>query len=138
MEWGLRARPVYLLLIVPLFLPVGCVSSNEMKRPFMFREAKLTDPATGSMHEARLTILTAIGRTEIGDQIRRCGGCHNGAGRAAEFSEDTDVEMLVDGLRRLADISDDSTLTPELRARTGPGFRLTPPIPMLYLVFVRT
>ena len=69
----------------------------------------MTDPSTGSMHEARLTILTAIGRTEIGDQIRRSGGCHTGAERAVDFSEDTDAEMLVDGLRRLADSSGEST-----------------------------
>ena len=39
----------------------------------------MTDPSTGPMREARLTILTAIGRTEIGDQIRRGGGCHRAA-----------------------------------------------------------
>ena len=69
----------------------------------------MTDPSSGSMHEARLTILTAIGRTEIGDQIRRSGGWHTGAERAVDFSEDTDVKMLVDGLRRLADGSDEPT-----------------------------
>ena len=61
------------------------------------------------MREARLIILRAIGRTEIGDQIRRSGGCHTGSEKAVDFSEDTDVAMLVDGLRRLADISEDST-----------------------------
>ncbi len=68
----------------------------------------VTDPSTGPVHQARLTILTAIGRTEIGDQIRRGGGCHTGAETAVDLSEDTDVEMLVDGLRRLAGISADS------------------------------
>jgi len=69
----------------------------------------MTDPSSGPVHQARLTILTAIGRTEIGDQIRRGGGCHSGAERAVGFSKDTDVEMLVGGLRRLADVSEDST-----------------------------
>ena len=31
----------YLSLSVPLVLLVGCASNNEMKRPFMFKEAKL-------------------------------------------------------------------------------------------------
>jgi len=69
----------------------------------------MTDRSSGSMHEARLTILSAIGRTEIGDQIRRSGGCHTGAERAVGFREDTDVQMLVDGLRRLADMGRHST-----------------------------
>ena len=68
----------------------------------------MTDPSTGPVRQARLTILTAIGRTEIGDQIRRSGGCHTGAERAVDLYEDTDVEMLVDGLRRLAGISEDA------------------------------
>ena len=41
MEWGLRMRPANLLLTIPLVLLAGCASNNEMKRPFMFREAKL-------------------------------------------------------------------------------------------------
>ncbi len=69
----------------------------------------MTDPSTGPLRQARLTILTAIGRTEIGDQIRRSGGCHTGAERAVDFYDDTDVEMLIDGLGRLAGISEDST-----------------------------
>ena len=68
----------------------------------------MTDPSTGSVYQARLTILSAIRRTEIGDQIRRSGGCHTGAERAVEFPEDTDVDMLVDGLRRLAELGQDS------------------------------
>jgi len=62
-----------------------------------------TDPSTGPVHQARLTILKAIGRTEIGDQIRRGGGCHSGAEKAVSFSEDTDVDLLIDGLRQMAD-----------------------------------
>ena len=31
----------YLILIIPLLLLAGCASNNEMKRPFMFKEAKL-------------------------------------------------------------------------------------------------
>jgi hypothetical protein len=62
----------------------------------------LTDPSTGPVREARLTVLTAIRRTEIGDQIRRSGGCHTGAERAVQLPEDTDLELLADGLRRLA------------------------------------
>ena len=69
----------------------------------------MTDPSTGPAREARLMILDAIGRTEIGDQIRRGGGCHTGAERAVEFPEDTDVETLLDGLRRLAEIGEHST-----------------------------
>jgi hypothetical protein len=65
----------------------------------------MTDPSTGPVREARLTILTAIGRTEIGDQIRRSGGCHTGAERTVDLLEDTDIEMLADGLRRLAESS---------------------------------
>lgn len=63
----------------------------------------MTDPSTGPVREARLIILAAIGRTEIGDQIRRGGGCHTGAETAVGFSEDTNVEMLAGGLRRLGD-----------------------------------
>jgi hypothetical protein len=63
----------------------------------------MTDPSAGAVREARLTILAAIKRTEIGDQIRRSGGCHTGAERAVQCPEDTDVEMLAEGLRQLAD-----------------------------------
>jgi len=68
----------------------------------------VTDSSTGPVHQARLAILSAIRRTEIGDQIRRSGGCHTGAERAVELPEDTDVDMLVDGLRRLAEVGRDS------------------------------
>ena len=69
----------------------------------------MTDPCTGGVRQARLTILAAIGRTEIGDQIRRSSGCHTGAERAVELPEGTDLEMLADGLRRLAELTEDST-----------------------------
>ncbi|MCK4342289.1 MAG: hypothetical protein KAY37_11265 [Phycisphaerae bacterium] len=68
----------------------------------------MTDPSSGAVRQARLTVLTAIGRTEIGDQIRRSGGCHTGAERAVELLKDTDFEMLADGLRQFADFSDGS------------------------------
>ncbi|MBN2561017.1 MAG: heme-binding protein [Phycisphaerae bacterium] len=42
-QWvsGVRMRPVHLFLIIPLVLLEGCASNNKMKRPFMFKEAKL-------------------------------------------------------------------------------------------------
>jgi hypothetical protein len=40
MDQGFRVRPAYLVLIIPLVLSAGCASNNEMKRPFMFKEAK--------------------------------------------------------------------------------------------------
>jgi len=64
-----------------------------------------TDPSKGRVHDARLMILAAIGRTEIGDQIRRSGGCHTGAERAVQLPADTDVGLLVEGLRRLAELT---------------------------------
>ena len=66
----------------------------------------MTDASGGAVREARLTVLTAIGRTEIGDQIRRSGACHGGAERAVELLEDTDLEMLAEGLRRLAGLTE--------------------------------
>jgi hypothetical protein len=66
----------------------------------------MTDPSTGAVRQARLTVLTAIGRTEIGDQIRRSGGCHTGAEPAVEVPEDADFEMVAEGLRRLAGLTD--------------------------------
>ena len=68
----------------------------------------MTDPSTGAVREARLTVLSAIGRTEIGDQIRRSGGCHTGAERAVELPKDTNFGMLADGLRRFIDFTDGS------------------------------
>lgn len=69
----------------------------------------MTDPSAGPIRQARLMILAAIGRTEIGDQIRRSGGCHTGAERAVAFPEDTDIEALLTGLRRLTEITENST-----------------------------
>lgn len=56
---------------------------------------------------ARLTVLAATGHSEIGDQIRGTGGCHTGAEKAVEFSEDTDLEVLTAGLQQLAKLGDD-------------------------------
>ena len=69
----------------------------------------MTESFTGSARQARLAILEALGRTEIGDQIRRSGGCHAGVERAVDFTKDTQAEMLVDGLRQLACMGDNST-----------------------------
>ena len=69
----------------------------------------ITDPSTGPARRARLMVLTALGRTEIGDQIRRSDACHIGAERAVELPVDADLKMLADGLQQLADLSDDST-----------------------------
>jgi len=69
----------------------------------------MTDPSTGPIRQARLTVLTAIKRTEIGDQIRRGGACHIGAERSVELPENTDLEMLTDGLRQFAGLTDDPT-----------------------------
>ena len=41
MDQGFRMRPAYLALIIPLVQSAGCASNSEMKRPFMFKEAKL-------------------------------------------------------------------------------------------------
>ena len=67
----------------------------------------MTDPSTGAVRAARLTVLTAIKRTEIGDEIRRSGGCHTGAERSVQLPEDADLDMLADGLRQLAGLTDD-------------------------------
>jgi hypothetical protein len=67
-----------------------------------------TDSATGSVRQARLKVLSAIGRTEIQDQIRRGCSCHTGAEGAVEFPDDTDCEILADGLRRLVELADDN------------------------------
>lgn len=68
----------------------------------------MTDPSSGPIRQARLTVLTAIKRTEIGDEIRRSGGCHTGAERSVQLPDDTDLDMLADGLRQLGGLTEDS------------------------------
>ena len=68
----------------------------------------MTDSSIGPIREARLTILTAISRTEVSDEIRRGGTCHTGAERSVQLPEDANLEMLAVGLRRLAGVADDS------------------------------
>ena len=68
----------------------------------------MTASSTGPVRQARLTILTAIKRTEIGDEIRRGGACHTGAERSVQLPEDADLDMLADGLRQLASLTDNS------------------------------
>jgi hypothetical protein len=68
----------------------------------------MTDSSTGAIRRARLTILTAIKRTEIGDEIRRGGACHTGIERSVQLTEDTDVDMLVAALGQLANLAGDS------------------------------
>ena len=48
----------------------------------------MTDSSTGPIRQARLAILTAIGRTEISDEIRRGGACHTGAERSVQIPGD--------------------------------------------------
>jgi len=67
----------------------------------------MSDPSTGPLGRARLTVLAATGHSEIGDQIRGTGGCRTGAEKAVEFSEDTDLEVLAAGLQQLAKLGDD-------------------------------
>jgi hypothetical protein len=76
----------------------------------------MTEPAAGPVREARRAILTAIGRSELGDQIRRGGACHAGAERAVDLPENTDTEALLNGLRRLAEINEDPAQALESRA----------------------
>ena len=68
----------------------------------------MTDSSTGPIRQARLTVLTAISRTEIGDEIRREGACHIGAERAVQLPEDANLDMLADGLRQLASLANDT------------------------------
>lgn len=69
----------------------------------------VTDLCPGPIRQARLTILTAIKRTEIGDEIRRGGACHTGAERFVRLSDDADLDMLAAGLRQLASLTNDTT-----------------------------
>ncbi len=69
----------------------------------------MTDSSTGPIRQARLTILKAIGRTEVADEIRRGGACHTAAERSVQLPNDTDVDLLADGLRRLAGSSNEAT-----------------------------
>ncbi len=68
----------------------------------------MTDSSTGLIRQARLTILTAIKRTEIGDEIRRGSACHTGAERSVQLPEDANLDRFADGLRQLAGLTDDS------------------------------
>ena len=68
----------------------------------------MTDSFTGPIRQARLAILTAIRRTEIGDEIRRGGACHTGAERSIQLPEDTDLDVLASGLGQLASLTGDS------------------------------
>ena len=68
----------------------------------------MTDSSTGPIRQARLTILTAIKRTEISDEIRRGGACHTGAERSVQLPEDANLDMLADGLRQLAGFTNDT------------------------------
>lgn len=68
----------------------------------------MTDSSTGPIRQARFTVLTAIKRTEIGDEIRRSGGCHTGAERSVQLPEDVNLDMLADGLRQLGGLTEDS------------------------------
>ena len=69
----------------------------------------MTDSSAGPVRQARLTVLTAISRTEASDEIRRGGACHTGAERSVQLPENADLDMLADGLRQLAELGDDTT-----------------------------
>lgn len=69
----------------------------------------ITDSSTGPIRQARLAILAAIKRTEIGDEIRRGGACHTGAERSVQLPDDADLDMLAVGLRQLAGLTNDTT-----------------------------
>lgn len=68
----------------------------------------MTDSSTGPIRQSRLTVLTAISRTEVSDEIRRGGACHTGAERFVQLPESTDLDMLAEGLRQLAQLGDDA------------------------------
>ena len=69
----------------------------------------MTDSFSGPIRQGRLTVLTAISRTEVGDENRRGGACHTGAERSVQLPEDADLDMLAHGLRQLAGFTDDFT-----------------------------
>jgi hypothetical protein len=74
--------------------------------PRLRRLLTMTDSSTGPMRRARLKLLTAIGRTEVSDEMRRGGTCHTGIERSVRIPADADLNLLVDGLRQLAQLSD--------------------------------
>ena len=67
-----------------------------------------TDSRTGPIRKARITILTAIKRTEISDEIRRGGACHTGVERSVQLPDDANLDMLAVGLRQLAGLTNDT------------------------------
>ena len=67
-----------------------------------------TDSCTGPIRQARITILTAIKRTEISDEIRRGGACHTGVERSVQLPDDANLDMLAVGLRQLANLTNDT------------------------------
>ena len=68
----------------------------------------MTDSSAGPIRQARFMVLTAIKRTEIGDEIRRGGACHTSAERSVQLPEDADLDMLAGGLRQFADLTNGS------------------------------
>ena len=68
----------------------------------------MTDSSTGPIRQARLTMLTAIQRTEVSDEIRRGGACHTGAERSVQLPDDADLDMLAVGLRQLTGLTNDT------------------------------
>jgi hypothetical protein len=67
----------------------------------------MTDSSPEPIRQARRMVLTAIKRTEVSDEVRRGGACHTGAERSVQLPEDTDLDMLTDGLRQLAGLTND-------------------------------
>ena len=74
--------------------------------PRLRRLLTMTDSSTGAVRQGRLTVLTAISRTEVSDEIRRGGACHTGAERSVQIPEDADLDLLTDGLRQLARLAE--------------------------------
>ena len=69
----------------------------------------MTDSSTGPIRQGRLTVLTAISRTEVSDEIRRGGACHTGAERSVQIPEYANLDLLADGLGQLAGLEDGFT-----------------------------